>query len=156
MVRGWTAPAASGARHGQGGLGEVPALPALRPQPPLLGECGAAGPREPAASQVWGEPGGVGVRAPVVPARLWKGKDVPQPAVFLAASAAEHPGPSPNSELPQVSERWASPSSSRGPHPGRQARPAVVYGLCRLLSASRAVLGPRRVYAQLKTKSRDY
>lgn len=28
----------AGARHGQGGLGEVPALPALRPQPPLLGE----------------------------------------------------------------------------------------------------------------------
>lgn len=26
----------AGARHGQGGLGEVPALPALRPQPPLL------------------------------------------------------------------------------------------------------------------------
>lgn len=50
MVRGWTAPAASGARHGQGGLGEVPALPALRPQPPLLGECGGASPREPAAA----------------------------------------------------------------------------------------------------------
>ncbi|XP_071659456.1 tetraspanin-12 isoform X3 [Patagioenas fasciata] len=27
----------AGARHGQGGLGEVPALPAVRPQPPLLG-----------------------------------------------------------------------------------------------------------------------
>ncbi|XP_053932296.1 tetraspanin-12 isoform X3 [Cuculus canorus] len=26
----------AGSRHGQGGLGEVPALPALRPQPPLL------------------------------------------------------------------------------------------------------------------------
>lgn len=32
-----------GSRHGQGGLGEVPALPALRPQPPLLGEWSDAG-----------------------------------------------------------------------------------------------------------------